>query len=302
MSFRVTDGVYIEVNPLGVVLLTTVRPTNKANSGGHDMQLNIANISRPPTVVACAAETNRRAAVWSSAVRLAAAREARLILYDTDASSIWTSPFPEFDAARYQHSLSPAELRELGRVDLASEVDDARAWGVDAYGWLPMTPGAKAMIAYAQAEGADTVVLSRQLEAPSLGQRLAQLTADDVRKEAPLGLTLEFVSGDELWTEASELSSSPVNMVDATATRAVGSALRASRLLTAMGIGLLVAALFLAGGAMWGLLPLPTMVGAIVLGLPGGVMVASARPKAQLVSPLLSVDSLQRETARRVIR
>jgi hypothetical protein len=153
----VTDGVYIEVNPLGVVLLTTVRPNNKADSGGHDVQLNIANTTRPPTVVACAAETNRRAAVWSSAVRLAAAR-------------------------------------------------------------------------------------------------------------------------------------------------AVGSALRASRLLTAMGIGQLVAVLFLAGGAMWGLLPLPTMVGAIVLGLLGGVMVASARPKAHLVSPFLSVDSQQHETAKRVIR
>jgi len=56
---------------------------------------------------------------------------------------IWTSPFPEFDAGRYQHPLSPSELRELGRVDLASEVDAARAWGVDAYGWLPMTPGAR---------------------------------------------------------------------------------------------------------------------------------------------------------------
>jgi hypothetical protein len=118
MSFMVTDGVYIEVNPFGVVLLTVGRPNNKADSGGHDVQLNIANTTRPPTVVACTAETNRRAAVWSSAVRLAAAREARLILYDTDASSIWTSPFPEFDAGRYEHPLSPSELRELGRVVL----------------------------------------------------------------------------------------------------------------------------------------------------------------------------------------
>jgi hypothetical protein len=38
--------------------------------------------------------------------------------------------------------------------------------------------------------------------------------------------------------------------------------------------------LFLAGGSMWGLLPLPAMVGAFVRGLPGGVMIASARPKA----------------------
>jgi hypothetical protein len=50
-----------------------------------------------------------------------------------------------------------------------------------------------------------------------------------------------------------------------------------------MGIGLLVAALFLAGAAMWGLLALPSMVGAVVLGLIGAVMVASARPKAHLV-------------------
>ena len=55
------------------------------------MQPNTANIRRPPTVVACAVETNRRAALRSSSVRLAVAPETRLILYDTDASSIWTS-------------------------------------------------------------------------------------------------------------------------------------------------------------------------------------------------------------------
>lgn len=247
------------------------------------MQPNTENTNRPRTVVASAAETSRRAAVWSSAVRLAAAREARLILYDTDAASLWTDPLPEFDSGRYQHPLSPAELRQLGRADLATQVDNARARGVDAYGWLPATPGAEALIAYAKAEGADTVVLSRQLESPSLGQRLALLTADNAREVAPPELTLEFVSGDEQWTEASELSSSPVNVVDAAATRALGSAFRASRLLTAIGVGLLVAALLLAGGAMWGLLPLSMMAGGIGLGLIGGVMVASARPKAHLV-------------------
>ena len=246
------------------------------------MQPNIDNSKRPPTVVASAAETNRRAGVWSSAVRLAAAREARLILYDTDAASLWTDPFPEFDSGRYQHPLSPAELRELGRADLAIQVDNARVRGVDAYGWLPTTPGPEALIAYAKAEGADTVVLSRQLESPSRGQRLALLTADNAREMAPPELTLEFVSGDERWTEALELSSSPVNVVDAAATRALGSALRASRLLTAMGIGLLVAALLLAGGAMWGLLPLPLMVVAVALGISGGVMLASTRPKVHL--------------------
>ena len=246
------------------------------------MQPNIDNSKRPPTVVASAAETNRRAGVWSSAVRLAAAREARLILYDTDAASLWTDPFPEFDSGRYQHPLSPAELRELGRADLAIQVDNARARGVDAYGWLPTTPGAEALIAYAKAEGADTVVLSRQLESPSRGQRLALLTADNAREMAPPELTLEFVSGDEQWTEASELSSSPVNVVDAAATRALGSALRASRLLTTMGIGLLVPALLLAGGAMWGLLQLPLMVVAVALGISGGVMLASTRPKVHL--------------------
>ena len=38
------------------------------------------------------------------------------------------------------------------------------------------------------------------------------------------------------------------------------------------------------------------------LGLPGGVMVASASPKAQLVSPFLSVDSQLQEIAKTVIR
>ena len=282
MSLRLTDDVYLEINPIEMVLLTTEEPSKKANSERREMQLDIESSKRPRTVVACAAETNRRAAVWSSAVRLAAAREARLILYDTDATSLWTDPFPEFDSGRYQHPLSSAELRELGRADLATQVDYARARGVDAYGWLPRIPRAEALIAYAKAEGADTVVLSRQLEAPSLGQRLALLTADNAREVAPPELTLEFVSGDEQWTEASEVASSPVNIVDAAATRALGSAFRASRLLTATGIGLLVAALLLAGGAMWGLLPLPLMVGAVALGISGGVMVASARPRAHL--------------------
>jgi hypothetical protein len=283
MSLRATDGVYLEIIPLEMVVLTTEQPTKKANLEGQEVQPNMDNSKRLPTVVACAAETNRRAAVWSSAVRLAAAREARLILYDTDATSIWTSPFPEFDAGRYQHPLSPVELKELGRADLAIQVENARARGVDAYGWLPTTPGAEALIAYAQAEGADTVVLSRQLEAPSLVQRLELLTADNARQVAPPELTVEFVSGDEQWTEESALSSRPVNVLDAAATRALGSALRASRLLTAIGVGLLIAALLLAGAAMWGLLPLALIFGAIVLGLSGGVMVASARPKAHLV-------------------
>lgn len=244
------------------------------------MQVNIADTKRPPTVLACATETARRGAVWSSAVRTAAAREGRLILYDVDATSIWTSPFPEFESDRYQHPLSPAELRELGRGDLASQVDDARASGVEAFAWLPARRGAAAMVAYAQAEGADTLMLSRQLEAPSLRQRLARLTADHARRAAPPGLTLEFVSGDERWTRASELSSRPVNLLDAVTTRALGSALRASRLLTAMGLGLLAPGLFLVGGAIWGVFPLAVMVGAVGLGLPGGVLLASARPKA----------------------
>ena len=74
------------------------------------MQLNIANIRRPPTVVACAAETNRRAPVWSSAVRLAAAREARLILYDTVASPIWPS-----NSARGTSAATWLEIRDIGR-------------------------------------------------------------------------------------------------------------------------------------------------------------------------------------------
>ena len=49
-----------------------------------------------------------------------------------------------------------------------------------------------------------------------------------------------------------------------------------------MGIGLLVPALLLAGGAMWGLLPLPLMVVAVALGISGGVMLASTRPKVHL--------------------
>jgi len=52
---------------------------------------------------------------------------------------------------------------------MASQVEDAQALGVEAYGWLPTTPRGCGDGRLRPGAGADTIVLSRQLETPRSG-------------------------------------------------------------------------------------------------------------------------------------
>lgn len=148
-----------------------------------------------PTIIACAAESGRRAAVLTAAIREAASQHARLVLYDIDAASSWVDSRPEFDPHKYDHLLAPDELRALGRSQLAEQVEGAAARGVLAFGWLPRHQGADAMVDYARDLGATTVMLSAELESPSFIQRVHHLTAARARTKAAGELAVVVVSG-----------------------------------------------------------------------------------------------------------
>jgi hypothetical protein len=53
----------------------------------------------------------------------------------------------------------PLAIEKLGYHELAVQVQQARAAGADAYGWLPNERGGKGLAAYAEREDADAVFL-----------------------------------------------------------------------------------------------------------------------------------------------
>ncbi|GAC1444999.1 MAG: hypothetical protein NVSMB52_05030 [Chloroflexota bacterium] len=148
------------------------------------------------TIVACAAEDRRRARVFEAAVEAARSQNARLILYDVDAASLWTEPFSDLGHERYQQPMSPAELRHMNRIILAEQVEEARGQGVQAWGWLPSDTTADAMVQFARDVGATCILLSMQLESPTFIQRLHRLTAKGARKSAGVDIDVVLVEGD----------------------------------------------------------------------------------------------------------
>ena len=109
------------------------------------------------------------------AVRLAATEHARehgcaVILYAADAASVWSEPMPnqwasEGEDKRFGDRLSPEDLDFLGRAAMATQVREARAGGVPAYGWLPKDHGPRALADYAIEQGAHRVFVPEELEA-----------------------------------------------------------------------------------------------------------------------------------------
>lgn len=108
-------------------------------------------------------------------VRLAAIQHARkdgctLILYDAEAASTFSEPMPnqwgsEGEGRDLGDRLDPDDLEFLGREPLATQVREARAGGVNAYGWLPKDHGPQALAAYAIEQGAHLVFVPDEPEA-----------------------------------------------------------------------------------------------------------------------------------------
>ena len=110
------------------------------------------------TVIAVTGEDDRFAAVRKAAIERARQERASLILYDIDAPSGplesatptgWSAEGTEDDAG---DRLGPEELEAAGHATIARQVKEARAGGVDAWGWLPSDKGREALLQYAARE------------------------------------------------------------------------------------------------------------------------------------------------------
>ena len=115
------------------------------------------------TVIAVTGEDDRFEPIRRAAIERALADHATLILYDVDAgSSALESPVPTGWSAEGTEEdvgdrLGPEELEAAGRQAIARQVKDARAKGLDAWGWLPSDAGREALLEYAAREPAARV-------------------------------------------------------------------------------------------------------------------------------------------------
>ena len=107
------------------------------------------------TVIAVAGEDDRYEPVRRAALERAKAERATLILYDVDAATGplesatptgWSAEGTEEDAG---DRLGPEELEAAGHEAIARQVQEARAGGIDDWGWLPSDNGREALIEYA---------------------------------------------------------------------------------------------------------------------------------------------------------
>ena len=137
------------------------------------------------------------------AVRLSAVDHARdhgctVILYDSDAASAIAEPMPnqwgsEGEGRGLGDRLDPDDLEFLGRAPLGSQVREARAGGVRAYGWLPKDHGPAALAAYALDQGAHLVFVPDELETMDELSAALEGVPDAVDAVAQPGISLERV-------------------------------------------------------------------------------------------------------------
>lgn len=112
------------------------------------------------TVIAVTGEDDRYEPIRRAAIERARAERASLILYDIDApSGPLESPLPtQWSAEGTEEDvgdrLGPEELEAAGRQVIARQVEEARAQGLDAWGWLPSDAGRDALVEYAAGEPA----------------------------------------------------------------------------------------------------------------------------------------------------
>lgn len=120
------------------------------------------------TIIAVTGDGDRHAAVRRKAIDLAAAGGSVLILYDWEAPTFLGAPLPTWWSGEgsedlFSHRLDQTKLRAAGRASIADQVADAEAQGIPAFGWLPSEHGPGALAAYAQEQGASTIVVSAAL-------------------------------------------------------------------------------------------------------------------------------------------
>jgi nucleotide-binding universal stress UspA family protein len=127
--------------------------------------------SNSSTIVAVAGEDRRFDHVWRRGMEIARERNARLVLFDVDAKpSPLENPLPtEWSAhgeeeeygekEQFGQPLNLSDLEAVGRAPIADRVREARAAGVEAFGWLPEGSSADELRSYAKHEHAALVVV-----------------------------------------------------------------------------------------------------------------------------------------------
>ncbi len=121
------------------------------------------------TLIVVTSDKDEFASARRKAMDLAHASGQIMILYDWDAPTLFGDPLPtwwsgEGSESQFSRRLDQIQLRAAGRAAIADQVADAEALGIRAFGWLPSDHGPAALAAYAQEQGALTVVISAALE------------------------------------------------------------------------------------------------------------------------------------------
>ena len=142
----------------------------------------MATASGSQTIVAVTGEDDRYNAIRTRASALAAGGRGTVILYDIDAAGLFASPVPTdwsgegqkelVDDEATRERLDPDALETAGRGAIASQVRSLRSIGVDAWGWLPTKKDAADLASYAERQGASLVLVPKDLEQPSLVDRV----------------------------------------------------------------------------------------------------------------------------------
>jgi hypothetical protein len=150
-------------------------------------------LASPTCIVAYIGEHGRHGAVRRAAVDLAAGYGSRLIFYDVDAESLFSSPMPNWwsaDGRHFGQLLDASDLLYLGRHEMAEHVLSSRHRGVDTWAWLPSRHGAGPLVAYCQNEHADLLVLPAELEHPDMLHRIWAESVDRIRRASSLPVVL----------------------------------------------------------------------------------------------------------------
>jgi hypothetical protein len=148
-------------------------------------------------------------AVRSSALRMARAAKASVVLYDRSSGSLFSDPYAsgpwtaDVDGPHGDRSLTVDELSGLGREALRRQLVAAALAGVPARAWLARGVGAPAMADAVRRTGARLVVRAADAHRPSLLQRLTRGTPTAYRRALRIAfvVTVEPAGGvalDEL--------------------------------------------------------------------------------------------------------
>ena len=160
----------------------------------------------PTCIIAYASEHEKYPALGQLAIETAQSANAKLILYDIDAATLFASPTPtvwsgkraEEDVLRMM--LLPEDLEAAGRQSIAQQVAAARRAGVDAYGWLPSTKGSDGLADYADEVGADLIMLPQELAEPSLFARLRGASVAAAVKDVHRPIVVVNENGESEYT------------------------------------------------------------------------------------------------------